>query len=189
MSELPQPAAREPAASGPGDLAAAEKLFPLVYGELRDMARRQMRRERGGHILRPTALVNEVYLKLARRRLECRGRTTFLAIACRAMKQVLVDYARREHAGKRGWGRGRVALDEVTGVVEGFTVGFPHIIEALSALAAIDERAARVVELRALGGLANAEAAEALDVSVPTVERDWRFAKAWLRRRLLETCG
>ncbi len=176
-----------PAEPGPGDPAAAEKLFPLVYAELREMARRQLRRERGDHTLWPTALVNEAYLKLAGRRLDSRGRTIFLAIAGRAMKQVLVDYARRQRAGKRGWGRCRVGLDKAVDLAEGDSVDSPHITEALSALAALDDRAAKVVELRVLGGLTNAEAAEVLGISVATVERDWRFARVWLRHELLES--
>ncbi len=150
------------------------------------MARRQLRRERSNHTLYPTALVHEVYLKLAGRRIDCQGRTHLLVIAARAMRQILVDYARRRLAGKRGAGRCRVALDEALDHAEGSSIDSPHITESLSALAALDERAATVVELRVLGGLTNAEAAEVLGVSVATVERDWRFARAWLRHRLKE---
>ena len=166
-------------------VAGIDAVFALIYDELRVMARQQFLGEQRGHTLQPTALVHEVYLKLARRKgISDKRRTEVLAIAGRAMRQVLIDHARRRRAAKRGGGGLQVALDNALGLTEGSPVDFSHITEALSKLAALDKRVAAIVELRIFGGLTNAEAAETLGVSRTTVERDWRIARAWLRREL-----
>ena len=166
-------------------VAGIDEVFALIYGELREMARQQLLGEQRGHTLQPTALVHEVYLKLARRKgISDKGRTEVLAIAGRAMRQVLIDHARRRRAAKRGGGGLQVAFDTALGLSEGSPVDFSHITEALSKLSALDNRVAKIVELRIFGGLTSAEAAEVIGVSQTTVERDWRVARAWLRREL-----
>lgn len=166
-------------------VAGIDAVFALIYGELHEMARQQFLGEQRGHTLQPTALVHEVYLKLARRKgITDKSRTEVLAIAGRAMRQVLIDHARRRLAAKRGGGGIQVALDAALGLSEGPSVDFSHITEALSKLAALDKRVAGIVELRIFAGLTNAEAAATLGVSRTTVERDWRVARAWLHREL-----
>ncbi len=172
---------------GPVDPNAAG-LFEAIYDELRELAQRSLRRERPDHTLQPTALVHEVYLKLAASKgIPETGRTHFLGIAARAMRQVLIDHARGVRAAKRGRGGVKVDLEDALGRPDGPPVDFSHITEALAGLAALDERAARVGELRLFGGLTNAETAQSIGVSVPTVERDWRVARAWLRREIDES--
>lgn len=167
-----------------GNPDAAERLMPLVYDELRRLASSFMRRERSDHTLQPTALVHEAYMRLVdQRSVEWRDRSHFLAIAAQAMRRILVDHARRRGAEKRGGGN-RVTLQESMAVSEGQEVDVLALEEALHELETLDERQVRVVELRFFGGLTVEETAEALGVSAPTVVRDWRHAKAWLRRRL-----
>lgn len=168
-----------------GDAAALDRLVPLVYDELRRVARRNLRREQAGHALQATALVHEVYLRLVDvDRLTLKNRTHFFALSARLMRQILVDHARRQHAGKRGGGATRVSLDDTLRATQPANVDVLALDEALDALSSIDDRQCRVVELRFFAGLNIDEAAEALGVSPATVEREWAHAKAWLYRRL-----
>src|ERR1700674_662532 len=168
-----------------GDPGALDRLVPLVYDELRRVARGHLRREPPGHRLQATALVHEVYRRLVdvdRRTLK--NRTHFFAVAARLMRQILVDHARRKRADKRGGGVTMVSLDEVSPAAQTSGVDVLALDEALDALSSLDVRQCRVVELRFFAGLNIDEAAEALDVSTATVEREWVMAKAWLHRRL-----
>ena len=170
-----------------GDKEALDRLMPKVHAELKRLARIHMRGERDGGTLQPTALVNEVYLRLAElREMNWRDRAHFLAMASRLMRRVLVDAARARAANKRGGHDVRVTLVEDR-LIDARAGGTPDLLAldaALNALAEGDERKARVVELRFFGGLSVEETAAVLDVSVETVARDWRFAKLWLRREL-----
>ena len=168
-----------------GNPEAVDLLLPRVYDQLRAVAAALIRNERPDHTLQPTALVHEAYLKLVGRApIDERGRTHLLAIAARAMRQILVDHARRHNAGKRGGGCVTISLDEEAGLVQGCSVDFSHVNEALDRLARLQERKSQVVELRFFGGLTNEQIAEFLGVSVSTVEEDWRVARAWLAREL-----
>jgi RNA polymerase sigma-70 factor, ECF subfamily len=168
-----------------GDAAALDRLIPVVYDELRRVARRRLRNESPGHALQSTALVHEVYLRLVDvDRLTLTGRTHFFAVAATLMRQILVDHARRRRADKRGGGVTIVNLDEVSPAVQASSVDVLALDEALDALSAIDVQQCRVVELRFFAGLTIDEAAEALGVSSTTIEREWALAKAWLHRRL-----
>ena len=173
---------------GQGDAAALDRLVPLVYDELRRVARGHLRRERPGHALQATALVHEVFLRLVGvNRMALKSRTHFFAVSARLMRQILVDHARRKQADKRGGGATMMALDEVApAAAQTFTVDVLAVDEALDALLSFDARQCRVVELRFFAGLNNAEVADALGVSTATVEREWAMAKAWLHRRLSE---
>lgn len=165
-----------------GDAAAGEALTEVVYQELRRLAHHQMRHERANHVLQTTALVHEAYLRLITLRLDWRDRAQFFTVAARQMRRVLVDAARRRLALKRGQDR-RVDLESLTLAVEPeFEVLALH--DALQRLAAQDERKARVVELRCFGGLSIADTAALLEISHATVERDFKMAKAWLRRAM-----
>ena len=168
-----------------GDKAALDQLMPLVYAELRRLAKSYMRRERAGQTMQTTALIHEAYLRLVdadRVRLENRGH--FFAAASRLMRQVLVDLAREHGSRKRGGAALQVSLDEAMVVSKQRDEGLLALDEALNALAQIDPRKSRMVELRFFGGLSVEETAEALGVSVETIHRDWRLAKSWLLRRL-----
>ncbi len=177
-----------------GDEGAAEELMPVVYDELRRIAGAYMKRERPGQTIQPTALVYEAYLRLLKdKKQDWRGRTHFLAIAARSMRQILVERARAKQTEKRGGGRDRITLDESTFTEA--TSGTPGgegaydllaVDEALTRLAGLDDQQARVVELRFFGGLTIEETAATLDISTATVKRDWTMAKAWLRREILE---
>jgi RNA polymerase sigma factor (TIGR02999 family) len=168
-----------------GDAAALDRLVPLVYDELRRVARRHLRGERPGHALQATALVHEVYLRLVDvDRITLKSRTHFFAVAARLMRQVVVDHARRQRADKRGGGVTMMSLDDVSPVAQPSTVDVLALDEALDALSSIDARQCHVVELRFFAGLNIDEAAEALEISPATVEREWALAKAWLHRRL-----
>jgi RNA polymerase sigma factor (TIGR02999 family) len=166
-----------------GDRAvdARNRLLPLVYDELRDLAERYMRAQNPAHTLQTTALVNEAYIRLVAR--EAQGwesRAHFIGVAAKAMRSVLVDHARRRNAGKRGGARRRVPLEGAAILTEDPSDDLLAIDEALSRLSATDEQKGRVVELRFFGGLTNDEAASVLGVSSATVKREWRFARAWL---------
>lgn len=166
-----------------GDEAAGQRLFPVLYGELRRQAGRYMRRERRGHSLEPSGLVNEAYLRLqAAPGLDWQDRTHFFAIAARVMRQVLVDHARRRKAAKREGCL--VTLGEADALAEPMDV--LDLEEALRELTALDPRQARVVELRFFAGLDVEETADALGLSARTVKREWQTARAWLQHRLLE---
>ncbi len=173
-----------PASSEP----QAEELFPLVYHELRRLARSYMSRERKSHTLQPTALVNEAYLRLVDiRRVNWRGKTHFFAAGAKAMQRILIDHARRHGSLKRGAGWNRVTLsagfggDAAPGLDEETLLSLDR---ALGKLRELDERGAHVAELRFFGGLSVAEVAEVLRVSKRTIESDWTHARAWLRREL-----
>jgi RNA polymerase sigma-70 factor, ECF subfamily len=168
-----------------GDKGAMDKLMPLVYGELRRLAKQHMRRERAGHTLQTTELIHEAYLRLidaSQARLE--NRRHFFAVASRLMRQALVDLARERGSLKRGGAVEHVSLDEALMVSEQRDDGLLELDEALLALAEFDERKSQVVEMRFFGGLSVEETAEALGVSVETVHRDWRLARSWLLRLL-----
>ena len=168
-----------------GDRDALDKVMPLVYDELRNLAHRYMLQERGGHTLQTTALVNEVYLKFANRDgLRAQNRAHFLALAARQMRCVLVDYARGRAREKRGGDAEKVPLDEAVIVSNARSAEMLALDEALNGLAKFDERKSRVAELRFFAGLTVEETAEALSISPETVNRDWRLAKAWLRKEL-----
>jgi RNA polymerase sigma factor (TIGR02999 family) len=173
-----------------GDREALDRLMPLVYEELRRLAHRSMRREPEGHVLQTTALVNEVYLKLVKERgMRWQDRVHFFAVTAHMMRRILVDYARRRNAGKRGGGVFHVSLGEAIVAPDQCDAELIALDEALSRLAAIDERKSRVAELRFFAGLSAEETAEALGVSAGTVGREWRLAKAWLRRELSRDDG
>jgi len=171
-----------------GDAEALDRLVPLVYDELRRVARRRLQREQPGHALQATALVHEVYLRLVDvERLTLKNRTHFFAVAAKLMRQILVDHARRQHAGKRGGGATMMSLDDVSPAAQPASVDVLALDHALAALASIDVRQSHVVELRFFAGLNIDETAEALGMSPATVEREWALAKAWLFRRLHST--
>jgi RNA polymerase sigma factor (TIGR02999 family) len=164
-----------------GDPTALDRLIPLVYDELRRVARAHRRSEREDHSLQTTALVHEVYLKLVGLdRMTLRDRAHFLALAGRLMRQILVDDARNKRAAKRGGGATMVDLADVSPAVAPPVVDILALDEALDELTRHDPRLCRVVELKFFAGLSIDETAEALDVSTATVERDWALAKAWL---------
>ena len=168
-----------------GDQSALERLIPYVYADLRRLARQHMRRERPGHSLQTTALANEAYLRLTDyARMHWDSRAHFLAVAAQAMRRILVEHARRRRQRKRGAGMSRVSLEEAALLPVSASPDVIDLDEALRRLAAVDARKSRVVELRFFGGLSAAETASVLNVSVPTVLRDWSTAKAWLYREL-----
>ena len=168
-----------------GDRRAADRLLPLVYEEFRRLAGRYMRQERADHTLDPTALVHEVYLKLIEQhRVTWKGRTHFHAVAAQAMRRILIDHARRHKRQKRGGVRHRVVLSKNIPISPNHDEDLIALDEAMEKLAALDSRQAKVVELRFFGGLTVEEVAKVLDVSKRTVEGDWQFARAWLKRAL-----
>jgi RNA polymerase sigma-70 factor, ECF subfamily len=168
-----------------GDAAALDRLVPLVYEELRRVARRHLRRESPGHALETTALVHEAYLRMVDvDRMTIANRAHFFGLAAVLMRQILVDHARRKQADKRGGGVTMVSLDDASPAAQPSSVDVLAVDEALAALAAFDPRQCRVVELRFFAGLSIDEASEALGISPATVEREWALAKAWLYRRL-----
>ena len=167
-----------------GDQDALERLIPLVYQELHRMAERYLRRERQGHTLQPTAVVNEAYLRLiGRRRVDWQDRAHFFAVAAQSMRRILVEHARHRDAKKRGGQGTRYLLDTVV-ITEPRAVDLIAMDNALVKLAALDLEQGRVVELRFFGGLTEGETAEVLGVSAPTVHRKWLLAKAFLHREL-----
>jgi RNA polymerase sigma-70 factor (ECF subfamily) len=168
-----------------GDRAAFAQLVPLVYEELRRVARARLRHERDGHTLQTTALVHEAYVRLVDlHRMTIRDRTHFFAMAARLMREILVDHARRKNAGKRGGAADIVSLSDVDPAGPGTSVDLIALDEALTQLDGLEPRLCKVVELRFFGGLSVAETADTLAVSTATVERDWVVAKAWLHQRL-----
>jgi RNA polymerase sigma-70 factor, ECF subfamily len=170
-----------------GDESALQKLIPLVYAELHRVARRHMAAERSGHTLQTTALINEVYLRLVDfRHLSWQSRAHFLAICAQLMRHILVDFARSRRYLKRGGDALHIPLDEALLVCSEPRADLLAVDDALKALAAIDKRKSRVVELRFFGGLSVEETAEASQVSADTVMRDWKLAKVWLLGRLSE---
>lgn len=168
-----------------GDQEALNKLIPLVYDELRKLASRFLRRERSDHTLQTTALVHEAYLKLVDQKdATWQNRAQFFAVASQVMRRILVDYARRHLASKRGGGYYKLTLDE--GLVSSGEkdIELLALDQALDRLEAIDLRQSRVAELRIFGGLSLEETAHALDISPRTVRREWSMAKAWLRKEI-----
>lgn len=168
-----------------GDTEARDRLMGVLYQELRRLAGAQLRSERRDHTLQATALVNEAYLRLVdQTRVEWRNRAHFFAISARMMRRVLVDDARRRRAAKRGGGVAPVDIDQVSDPDVEASVDLVALDHALEELARVDDRAARVVEMRFFGGLTVEETAEALELSPATVKREWASARAWLYRAL-----
>ncbi|MGD9253083.1 MAG: ECF-type sigma factor [Holophagae bacterium] len=167
------------------DVTASSEIFPLVYSELRKIARRLFVRESPGHTLQPTALVHEAYLKLVeQKRADVKSRTHFIAVGAQAMRRLLVDHARRRGASKRGSAKPNLDLMDIIDSTPEWEFDFDQILSvhaALERLARFDERQSLIVTLRFFGGLTQEEIAQLLGVSVGTVARDWRHARAWLQ--------
>ena len=171
-----------------GDKAAVDKLIPLVYDELRRLARYYMRRERAGATLQTTALVNEAYMRLIdQKNVQWQNRAHFFAIAAQLMRRILIDRARKRYNSKRGGDVRKVSLDQATIVLTGRSSDLVALDEALTDLEAIDQRKSKVVELRFFGGLNIEETAEVMSISPATVQREWSMAKAWLYREISQT--
>jgi RNA polymerase sigma factor (TIGR02999 family) len=170
---------------GDGDQAALERLFPLVYDELRRLAAFYLRRERSDHTLQPTALVNEIYLRLVdQRRVGWQNRAQFFGVAAQMMRRILVSHARSRHAAKRGGSDHRITLQDELAVTDQLDVNLLALDEALSKLEAIDPEKSKLVELRFFSGLTVPETAEVMSISPRTVDRQWQTAKAWLYREI-----
>jgi RNA polymerase sigma-70 factor, ECF subfamily len=170
---------------GAGNESALNKLTPLVYDELRKMAHYQMVKERAGHTLQTTALINEVYLRfLGSMAVPWHDRAHFFALAAQLMRRVLVDHARGHGRAKRGGAAKKLSLDESLAIPVGRDTNIVELDDALNALAAADSRKAKTVELRFFGGFSVEETAKVLNVSVSTVMSDWKFAKVWLLREM-----
>ena len=168
-----------------GDTGARDQLMALVYRELRTRAARQLRRERRGHSLQPTALVHEAYIRLVdQRRMVWQNRGQFFGVACQMMRRLLVDRARAHRMVKRSGRWGRVSFDDGIGATPPVDVDVLDLDAVLTRLAAFDARKSQLVELRFFGGLSLAEAGDALGISVATAERDWQAARAWLLKEL-----
>ena len=164
-----------------GDKAALDRLTPLVYDELRRIAHRYVQREREGHTLQTTALVNEAYLRLAgQQKVAWQNRAHFFAVTAQVMRHILIDHARRRRYVKHGGEIQQVSIEDASVMTEQRAADLIALDEALVELAKLDPRKSRVVELRYFGGLSLEETAEVVDVSLMTVRRDWRAAKAWL---------
>jgi len=170
---------------GNGNQAALDRLMPLVYTELRQLAHRYMRRERPGHTMQTTALIHEAYLRLVdQNQVRWQHQAHFFGIAARLMRQILIEHARSRTRAKRGGGVGTISLDEAAIVSQARATALLALDDALERLATIDPRKSQVVELRFFGGLSVEEAAQVLNIAPNTVLRDWRMAKAWLRREI-----
>lgn len=168
-----------------GDRSAGDELLPLLYDELHRIAERQMANERAGHTLQPTALVHEAWIKLVDASDPgWEGRRHFLAVAAKAMRNVLVDHARARGAAKRGGGRQRLPLDDALALYEDRVPDVLALDDALQQLAGVDEQLGRLVELRFFGGLSHEEAGQVLGISTRSAERGWSTARAWLRSHL-----
>lgn len=168
-----------------GDNAALDQLIPQIYPELRRLARRYMNRESPAHTLQTSALINEAYLRLVNQQaVEWQDRTHFFAVAAQVMRHILIDHARRHQYGKRGGGAQHLPLDEVSVVNRERAAEFVALDDALTRLAVIDYRKSQIVELRFFGGLTVAETAEVMKLSVITIKREWRSAKAWLHTEI-----
>jgi len=168
-----------------GDKAALEQLIPLVYDELRRMAHRYVQRERDGHTLQTSALVNEAYVRLAgQENVDWQNRSHFFAVTAQVMRHILIDHARRRRYVKHGGELRQIPLEDAEVMTQQRAAELIALDEALAELAKFDQRKNRVVELRYFGGLSLEETAEVLEISLMTVRRDWRAAKAWLFRRM-----
>jgi RNA polymerase sigma factor (TIGR02999 family) len=172
---------------GKGDSSALDRLLPLVHGELRKIARRQMSQERPGHTLQATALINEAYLKLlGQERYEWHNGAHFFAVCAQIMRHILIDHARAHARDKRGGGAIQVSLDNVAVIAEAKAEHLIALDEALGSLEQLDAQKAKIVELRHFGGLSIDETAEVLNISPRTVRREWQRSKAWLYRMISE---
>ena len=170
-----------------GDQCAADRLMPLVYDELRALARHYLRTERRDHTLQATGLVHEAYLRLVdHSSMTWRNRAHFFAVAAQVMRRLLVDYARKRHAEKRGGIREKLEFDELLAAPAERSVDLIALHDALEELSAFDERKSRIIELRFFGGLSTEEIADVLAISASTVTREWRVARAWLGRRIIK---
>jgi RNA polymerase sigma factor (TIGR02999 family) len=168
-----------------GDQSALDELYPLVYDELHRLARRYMSREKKGHTLQTTALINEAYVRLVdQKNVHWANRSHFFAISAQIMRRILIDHARRHAFAKRGGGAQQVSLEEVAVITRDASRELVRLDEALKSLAEVDPRRSQVVELRYFGGLNNEEIAGVLNISENTVTRDWNMARAWLYREL-----
>ena len=175
---------------GNGDEAALSKLMPIIYSELRKRAHRYMARENPGHTLQTTALIHEVYIRLAEQKdKKWENRSHFFAVAAQAMRHILVDYARSRKAARHGGALRSVSLEEAAVVSDERTSEIVALDDALEQLAGLDPRQSRIVEMRFFGGLSVEETAEVLKVSPTTVIRDWNLAKVWLYRELSKAPG
>lgn len=170
-----------------GDQASLDQLLPLVYGELRRLASSYLRRERSNHTLQSTALVHEAFMRLVNQQdVQWKNRAHFYAIAAQMIRRILVDYARSQHAEKRGSGAVKLALDEAMAVAQtpATDIDLLGLNDALDQLAALDERQSRIVELRFFAGLSIEETAEVMHLSAATIKREWQTARAWLFREM-----
>jgi RNA polymerase sigma factor (TIGR02999 family) len=168
-----------------GDKGAGDRLFAMMYPELRRLAGRYMRQERPDHTLQGTALVHELYFRLFRSEpVQWQNKAHFLAVAAQQLRRILVNYARDREAGKRGGKRVRIALSDIPHSAQPVEEDLLDVVNILEHLERLDPRAARVIELRFFGGLTEQEAAAALDISVATLKRDWDFARVWLVHEL-----
>jgi RNA polymerase sigma-70 factor, ECF subfamily len=168
-----------------GDPQAGQEAMALVYSELHRIAARELRDERPGHLLQTTALIHEAYSRLVgSQSLEIQSRAHFFALASSQMRRILVDHARASHAQKRGGNAAKVDLEEVRAGIDPRTVDLLALDESMQELERVDSRASQVVEMRFFGGYTDAEIAETLGISAPTVRRDWEFARAWLLNRM-----
>ena len=173
-----------------GNQSALDELYPLVYDELHRLARRYMSREKQGHTLQTTALINEAYVRLVdQRNVHWANRSHFFAISAQIMRRILIDHARRHAYAKRGGGAQQVSLDEAATVTRAAGAELIRLDEALKSLAEMDPRRSQVVELRYFGGLNNEEIAGVLNISENTVTRDWNMARAWLHQQLSESAA
>jgi RNA polymerase sigma-70 factor (ECF subfamily) len=166
------------------DESAAERLFPMIYEDLRELALGYFQRQEGGHTLQPTALVHEAFVKISGSRSRWKDRAHFYAVAAAAMRQILIEHARRKKADKRGGGRDRVTLSNVLTPSGGSEIDVLALNELLTKLEQFDPRQYRVVEMRFFAGASEEEIAEVLGVSRTTVQSEWRSAKAWLGKEL-----
>ena len=168
-----------------GDALALDQLLPLVQGTLHRLARRHVNRERAGHTLQTTALVNEAFIRLVGQQdVDWQNRTHFFAVSAQVMRHILVDYARQRASGKRGGEFRHVTLDGELVVSDERSAELVALDDALEVLATVNPRGSRIVEMRYFGGMNNMEIAQVLQLSETTVERDWRLARAWLHREL-----
>ena len=173
-----------------GHDGAAEQLLTVVYEELHGLADGYMRRERAGHMLQPTALVHEAFMKLVdQSRVTWKGKTHFKAVAAQAMRRILIDHARGRNREKRGEGRRRVPMYDAFQLAESRDLDIASLQDSLEKMRMLDERQAKVVEYRIFGGMTAQETSRMLDVSQRSVERDWKMGVAWLRRELSRGAG
>jgi RNA polymerase sigma factor (TIGR02999 family) len=186
MSDVTQDVTRLLARWGQGDREALDQLTPLVYNELRRLAKAYLRRERPDHTLEGTALVHEAYLRLIdQRQVEWKSRNQFFGLAAELIRRILVDHARARVAAKRGGGSFKLSLDDAIAPPQEKDLDLVALDDALQALARTDPQQSRIVELRYFGGLTIEETAEVLDISAATIKRDWVMAKAFLKREML----